>query len=41
MSKELPFGCGFSCLEVSKLPNTIRDIFTHAASLNTAGAAGL
>ena len=31
MKKELPFGHGFVCLEVDKLPATFKDIFAHAA----------
>jgi hypothetical protein len=31
MSEELPFGHGFVCLDMDKLPSTFKDIFTHAA----------
>jgi hypothetical protein len=31
LSQELPFGHGFVCLDLDKLPSTFKDIFTHAA----------
>ena len=32
LTEQLPFGRGFALHDVARLPNTIKEIFTHAAS---------
>ena len=34
LSEQLPFGRGFAVQDVAKLPNVIKEIFTHAASMD-------